>query len=253
MEKRCGRCKTYKPLTEFTKDKNRPDGKTVTCKECKRDKYKEDVRTGKRVYVPVLKRKPNPRGLTAGFGVNDADYTVRTKTWTCPFYSVWSAMLHRAYKHTDRPTYEGCSVCDEWRLFSDFKKWMVLQTWEGLRLDKDILIDGNKVYSPDTCAFVPNYLNVAVSIDRRNSKHGPGIYIIGKKFVTKLTVEGRSVEVGRFKTKEEAVRAYRNAKAEAIEKLLVRYRTEPFYSAIVEDALLAKISNFKLEIDYESK
>lgn len=192
-----------------------------------------------------MKRKPNPRGLTAGFGINDADYTVRTKTWTCPFYSVWAAMLNRSYKHTDRPTYEGCSVFEEWHLFSNFKTWMIQQTWQGLHLDKDILVDGNKVYSPSTCAFVPNYLNIAVAIDRRTSKHGPGVYVIGRKFVAKMTVEGCSVEIGRFKSKEEAHKAYRKAKAEAIEKLLVRYRTETFYNPVVEAALLIKINNFK--------
>jgi len=245
MEKRCCRCKTFQPIAEFTKDKKQKDGLTLVCKGCKREIYRNDVKSGKRVYIPVVKRKPYPRGLTAGVGVNDAPYVVRTKDWTCPFYSVWVSMLNRAYKHPDRPTYEGCSVCEKWHLFSNFKRWMEIQVWEGLHLDKDILIDGNKVYSPETCAFVPNYLNVAVSIERRTSQHGPGVYIIGKKFVAKMTVEGRSIEVGRFKTKEEASQAYRSAKADAIEKLLSRYKTETFYNPVVEDALITKIDNFR--------
>lgn len=30
---------------------------------------------------------------------------------------------------------------------------------EGWHLDKDILLKGNKVYSPETCAFVPAKIN----------------------------------------------------------------------------------------------
>ena len=114
--------------------------------------------------------------LVYGLGINDADYSVRLQeevpmvegkkrqriTWRCPYYSRWASMFMRCYSiaYQDKyPTYRGCSVSDEWLLFSNFKKWMEQQDWEGKQLDKDLLVEGNKVYSPDTCVFVEERIN----------------------------------------------------------------------------------------------
>ena len=99
--------------------------------------------------------------LIQGVGTNDANYTVkisedlprlpngkrrRKVVWRCPYYSRWESMLSRVYSknyHLRRPTYKGCSVCEEWLLFSNFKKWVDEQPcgdWENRHLDKDLLI-----------------------------------------------------------------------------------------------------------------
>ena len=110
----------------------------------------------------MLKKKK----LVYGVGVNDADYAVYTrcdrKKVACPFYVKWHGMLERCYSaksQLKQPTYIGCSVCDEWLLFSNFKRWMEAQNWRGKELDKDLIFKGNKVYSPETCAFVDKKLN----------------------------------------------------------------------------------------------
>jgi hypothetical protein len=106
-----------------------------------------------------------------GVGVNNADYAVyKTETvngkqkivWTCPYYVVWHSMLERCYSEPflkKRPTYRGCSVCPEWIYFMTFKAWMMTQDFEGKQLDKDILFEGNKVYSPEDCRFVEARVN----------------------------------------------------------------------------------------------
>ena len=40
-----------------------------------------------------------------------------------------------------------------------FRAWMETQDWEGKQLDKDILFQGNKEYSPSTCVFVDGIVN----------------------------------------------------------------------------------------------
>ena len=111
------------------------------------------------------------KSLIAGVGINDADYVTRKfetingkqkLVWVCPFYRRWYDMLTRCYsaKHLEKfPTYKGCTVIEEWKTFSNFRNWMIEQDYEGKQLDKDILIEGNKVYSPETCVFVSKLVN----------------------------------------------------------------------------------------------
>ena len=125
--------------------------------------------------------------LVYGVGINDADYNVvrtetidgkRVRVWTCPFYRVWNSVLERGYSeklHQKHSTYKSCSVCEEWWIFSKFRKWMEIQDWEGKQLDKDLLVEGNKVYSPDTCIFVDGKINSFV-IDSGAAR---GEYLIG--------------------------------------------------------------------------
>jgi hypothetical protein len=104
--------------------------------------------------------------LVYGAGLNDANYTLRTtiggKIVRCPFYVAWQNMLKRCYsKKTQekRPTYIGCSVCEDWLVFSNFKTWMERQSWQGKELDKDIIKSGNKIYSAEFCVFVNSVTN----------------------------------------------------------------------------------------------
>lgn len=114
--------------------------------------------------------------LVYGVGVNDADYEVQSriggKMNLCRFYDTWKGMLRRCYsekyKHRN-PTYMECSVCDEWLKFSNFKSWMETQDWQGKQLDKDLIFIGNKVYSPNACAFVSHATN-SFTTDRVNSR-----------------------------------------------------------------------------------
>ena len=133
----------------------------------------------------VKLRKRNK--LVCGVGVNDADYSIakhaiiggkRVIVWTCPFYRTWKSMLERCYSekfHQKRPTYRGCKVCDEWLIFSNFKRWMETQDWQGKDLDKDLLMAGNKVYSPEACIFVDQTVNKFVT----DNGAARGEYMIG--------------------------------------------------------------------------
>lgn len=132
--------------------------------------------------------------LVFGVGVNDADYPVeikievgkgpngkrRRKTiWSCPFYVKWKQMLERCYSvkfQNKQPTYVGCLVIDEWLTFSNFKSWMEKQDWQDKDLDKDILVNGNRIYSPSTCIFIDHKINTFV-MDFKKSKANlmPGV------------------------------------------------------------------------------
>ena len=182
--------------------------------------------------------------LVYGVGVNDADYVLTRyekidgkyrQVWICPFYQKWRHVLERCYSETflsKNPTYRGCSVCDEWLTFSNFKTWMEQQDWQGKHLDKDLLKEGNRVYCPEYCIFVDILLNSFVT-DRRNAR---GRYMIGVTYKTPAgtyisqccNLSGHAEVQGRFNTELEAHLAWKKRKHELACQLAdSEYCTDP--------------------------
>lgn len=87
-------------------------------------------------------------------------------------YETWRGMFNRCYnesRHETHPTYIGCTVCEEWHNFQSFSEWFGSNYIKGFHLDKDSLIEGNKVYSPDSCVFISPKENSVLSSAK---KHG---------------------------------------------------------------------------------
>ena len=179
-------------------------------------------------FIEVLasKRSISKRKLNQGVGVNDADYQISSavngKRVTCPFYRKWADMLKRCY--SDRylkthPTYAECKCCSEWLTFSAFKSWMKSQDWQGKQLDKDIKYTGNKIYSPDTCIFVTDKINLLLNsnlADRGRWPRGVCLNNQSNKFHATCKVNGKNKHLGMFLTPEEASVAYREFKSALI-------------------------------------
>ena len=182
------------------------------------------------------------RKLAYGIGVNDANYlvkpTVNGKCIVCQFYRIWQHMLYRCYSakyHHKFPTYIDCTVCDEWLTFSNFRSWMITQDWKGKELDKDILVQGNKVYSPETCMFVSQAINSLIT-DRKASR---GIYPQGVcfdkqigKYKAQVNINGSRKNLGRYSTTEQAFKAYKYAKYAIIRSIELK-QSEPLKSALL--------------------
>lgn len=114
--------------------------------------------------------------LVCGIGFNDLDYIVQIRSnredgkrkldWVCPYYQVWGSMLNRCFGEKfkqERQSYKDVACIEDWLYASKFKAWMEQQDWEGKQLDKDIIVPNNKVYSPETCAFVLGATNSFVT------------------------------------------------------------------------------------------
>ena len=128
--------------------------------------------------------------LVHGVGINDVGRDVHkfdyssgktVRIWTCPYYQKWRGMLERCHSkklHNKKPTYIGCSVDPDWLYLSNFIKWVDSQPnrdWQNCHLDKDLLVIGNKHYSPSTCCFISSELNVFLT----TSKAARGNYPLG--------------------------------------------------------------------------
>ena len=97
-------------------------------------------------------------------------------------YNKWFSMIRRCYDPytvNRDTTYINCYVCDEWLNFQNFAKWYEENYYEcngeEMHLDKDILVKGNKIYSPQTCIFVPKRINLLFT----KRKQDRGEYPIG--------------------------------------------------------------------------
>lgn len=152
--------------------------------------------------------------LVYGVGHNDS----QEKVHNCPYYRTWVGMLGRCYRRTQKAqeSYKGCSVTEEWLTFSKFKGWMERQDWQGKELDKDLLEKGNKIYSPNSCIFVPLDVNVFITEPRKTNGLPVGVSWSTEKKTFRASCcplgTGRSKHLGYFDTPEEAHLAWRRFK-----------------------------------------
>ena len=163
--------------------------------------------------------------LIFGVGLNDADYVVRptvggVQKAMCPYYRKWTNMLQRCYDtnyQKRQTTYTGCEVCDEWKTFSKFRAWMETQDWKDKELDKDFLIKGNKLYSPERCCFISKQVN-NFCLHKRGRKGEEMLGVCTRKgvkrdaFVAFGTCKDKTLNLGTFKTEIEAHKAWKTNK-----------------------------------------
>ena len=171
-----------------------------------------------------------------GIGVLGAKYQptingVRTKE-----YALWKCMLQRCYSDgfkKQRPTYEGCEVSDNFLHYEYFYEWCQNQIGfgtEGFELDKDLLIKGSKVYSEDSCVFLPREINLLLT--KRTASRGE--HLIGVSWdntskAFKATVsknKGKQEHLGFFNTELEAFNAYKVAKETFVKEQANKWKSQ---------------------------
>lgn len=179
-----------------------------------------------------------------GIGINDetiptqkfekvvVDGEIKNKlVWVCKYYRKWKDMLKRCYYQKTFQTYFDCEVCDSWLIFSEFKTWCKEQEElynidiATLHLDKDLLITGNKIYSPETCLFVHSKVNTFI-LDSGAARGDFPLGVCLNKTKTKYEswcrypLSRRQTYLGVYETPEEAHEAWRHHK-EKYAKLLI--------------------------------
>lgn len=193
----------------------------------------------------------NPfRRLAGGVGyVGVGNYTPTTNT---RLYTLWNNVFTRCYDEAQLKkgiTYIGCSVCDEWHNFQNFAEWCEQQPQYNIEsswsLDKDIIIKGNKVYSPETCCFVPTELNNLFTL-RGNDR---GVYPLGvyfnkksENFVAQVNIDKKRTTLGRYASVEAAFAAYKVAKEKVIKDVANRYKDK------LDPRTYEALINWKVEV-----
>lgn len=158
--------------------------------------------------------------MVRGVAINDADYQVSNNKVgiICPYYRFWFDMINRCYSGKQN-TYSDVSVCDDWLIFSSFKDWMIDKDYSGKHLDKDLLVYGNKIYSPETCMFIPEYINYIF-------KYRKSSYLMGARpspgcsnWTASMVREGERIYLGSFGSELDANLAYVSCAIERINSI----------------------------------
>jgi len=161
-------------------------------------------------------------------------------------YIKWRGMLERCYckkYHSKKPTYIGCSVVEEWYNFQNFAEWFYKNSRESFELDKDILIKGNKIYSPNTCCFVPAEINVLFTKINKRGNYPVGVYLHREgKFQASMSVNNKQIYLGLFSTPEEAFQVYKIAKESYIKEIADRWKEK------IDIKVYETMYNYQVEI-----
>ncbi|HEY5561953.1 MAG TPA: hypothetical protein VIK72_09420 [Clostridiaceae bacterium] len=165
----------------------------------------------------------------------EGEYKVRVGDEMTKQYYAWGAMMHRCYYDKylqNKTTYKDVTVCKEWHNFQNFAKWHDENYYtineDVMHLDKDILIRGNKIYSPETCVFVSQNIN---SLFLKSDK-ARGEYPIGVGYRKDMdnysarcgTNDGGRKDLGYYNTPEKAFSVYKVFKEQTIKNVADKYK-----------------------------
>ena len=172
-------------------------------------------------------------------------------------YHLWKAMLSRCYSEIrlkTRPTYKSAEVCEGWLNFQNFAEWCYSQKFfkvednsgKSYHLDKDILVKGNKVYSPETCCFVPHEINALVlksAKTRGELPIGVSTNSWSEGFVAYINKGVKKLALGNFKTIEDAFSAYSGAKESYVKEIADKWRGQ------IDGRVYEALMSYKVGID----
>ncbi len=203
-----------------------------------------NIRNGKvkDLYLPSV----------CGVGIVGTKYVYKINGVQTKEYVLWKHMLQRCYSDDfkkERPTYEGCQVSENFKSYEYFYEWCHEQVGfgnEGFHLDKDLLVKGNKVYSENTCVFIPKEINTLLT----KSTASRGEHLIGvswdntnKAFVAKVRRnKGKPEYLGIFKTEIEAFKAYKTAKEAFVKEQANKWKGE------IDGRAYNALMNYEVEI-----
>ena len=197
-----------------------------------------------------------PRYFGMGY-LGEGEYKMSENGKNNLWFKIWHHMLMRCYdpKYQEKyPTYKGCKVEDYLLNFQHMGSWLEDNYYEvpgeKMCLDKDILCKGNKIYSRETCIFVPHRINTLFTkCDNARGKNPIGVSDLPSGNYQAYCNDGygKQIKLGTYSTKEEAFQVYKQNKEKIIKETIDSYKgkiPEPYYSR-----LKTAMYNYEVEID----
>ena len=149
---------------------------------------------------------------------------------------------------TNYPTYVDCTISEGFKDLNFFYEWCLEQVGfanNKWHLDKDILVKGNKVYSENTCCFVPHDINQMFT--KRESKRGEhpiGVYYSSDRngFIAMLSITNKGKALGTYATPEEAFNVYKREKERYIKDVANKWKDQ------IDPRAYEALMNYQVEI-----
>ena len=219
------------------------------------DEYKGIVHTQYKSFVKGNVKNPY-YPMMLGVGMLGSKYPSKINDITTKEYQAWKGMIYRCFDEKTKSrnlTYQDAVCCKEWLCFENFYEWLHSQEnfekWDNDKwtIDKDILVKGNKIYSPETCCLVPNNIN-ALFINKNNYR---GDLPIGVKrshesFIARCSnpITGKREYLGSHSTPFYAFLAYKKYK----ENLIKQIAQIEFDKGNITEKCYNAMMNYKVEI-----
>lgn len=154
--------------------------------------------------------------------------------------SIYHNMVNRctvaSKESTDNSEFKDASVCEEWLQDKQlFFNWVSENYYEiegeQMELDKDILVPGNRLYSPETCVFAPKAINSFFRRDYNTNHSLPrGVTEVGTKY--RPSIKGYSDTFTTIQEAEEVYLKHRKANAIALADAYIGKIPHILYKAV---------------------
>lgn len=184
-------------------------------------------------------RNPNfymkPKHYGIGF-LGIGKYNFKSGINNTPEGNTWFNILSRCYDPKENQiSYAGCTLHEDWHNFQNFAEWYHKNYVKDFALDKDLLVENNKIYGPNTCCYLPREINAAISVPQK-TQYKPGVSINNGQFRSCIYLNEKLTHLGYFETEDEAYNEYKKFKLNHIIILAMKYKdkitTEAFNKLI---------------------
>ena len=188
--------------------------------------------------------------------IGEGKYEVSKNNKHTKCYQTWHGMLRRCYnsKHQEEHhTYVNCKVLEDWHNFQNFGEWDEDNYYEiegeRMELDKDILIKHNKIYSPETCMYMPQTINLLFT--KRQNYRGKSVigtspvngkYLVQCHLINLKTGKSKQKTLGYYDTEIEAFEVYKYHKEKNIKQVADYYKDK------IPQKLYDAMYNYEVEI-----
>lgn len=184
--------------------------------------------------------------------IGEGEYLISVNGSHTKEYSVWKGIVSRCYNPKEKEvnkSYRDVICCDDWLCFQNFAEWYSKNYYEigneRMHIDKDILVKGNKIYSPENCLIVPERINILfVKNKNKRGKYPIGVHYDDREkcFVAGYNLFKESIRVGYYNNPIKAFyKGYKPAKEKLIKKVADQYKDkipkklyDAMYNYIVE-------------------